>query len=212
VKGTDPSRLLIAAALAFSAGAASSSCERSSQASDQPQSLAVPAEHPWVGPELSEFVLVDSRGSDVTRADLAGQPFILDFVFTTCAGPCPAMSARMRDMQAQLEGSDVRLVSVSVDPERDDPATLAEYAETLEADTQRWWFLTGEKDQIRELARSLQVAADPDPSPEAPLGFQVTHSTKFVVVDGEGRVRGYYDGTSEDGRSGAVARARHLAE
>jgi cytochrome oxidase Cu insertion factor (SCO1/SenC/PrrC family) len=118
----------------------------------------------------------------------------------------------MRDMQTQLEGADVRLVSVSVDPERDDPETLAEYAEGLGADTERWWFLTGEKDQIRALARSLQVAADPDPTPEAELGFQVSHSTKFIVLDGEGRVRGYYDGTSEDGRAGAVARARYLAE
>jgi len=212
VKSTDRSRLLTTAALALFAGAAVSSCERSSSAAAHPTSLAVPADHPWVGPELSEFTLVDSRGNDVTRADLAGRPFILDFVFTTCAGPCPAMSARMRGMQDQLEGSDVGLVSVSVDPERDDPEALTAYAEALEADPQRWRFLTGEKDQIRALARSMQVSAEPDPTPDAELGFQVTHSTKFVVVDGEGRVRGYYDGASEEGRAGAVARARHLAD
>ena len=212
MKSTDRTRFLIAAALALLAGAVSSSCERSSRAAGQPSSLAVPADHPWVGPELVEFALVDSRGVQVTRADLAGRAFILDFVFTTCAGPCPAMSARMRGMQEQLGGTDVRLVSVSVDPERDDPATLADYAQALEADTDRWWFLTGEKEQIRALARSMQVGVEPDPAPGAPLGFQVTHSTKFVVVDGSGRVRGYYDGTSEEGRSGAVARARHLAE
>jgi len=212
VKGTDASRLLLAAALALAAGAAAASCERSSSAADHPTSLAVPADHPWVGPQLVEFSLVDSRGEEVTLADLAGRPFILDFVFTTCTGPCPAMSARMRDMQEQLEGSDVRLVSVSVDPERDDPEALAAYAEALEADPERWWFLTGEKDQIRALARSVQVAADPDPTPGAELGTQVTHSTKFVVVDGAGRVRGYYDGVTEEGRAGAIARARHLAD
>jgi cytochrome oxidase Cu insertion factor (SCO1/SenC/PrrC family) len=176
-----------------------------------PTSLAVAPDHAWAGPELADFSLVKSDGSAVTRADLAGRPCVFDFVFSTCTGPCPAMSASMRQLADELAGAPVRLVSISVDPERDTPEVLAEYAATLGADPEQWWFLTGEADEILSLARSVSLAVDPVPAAEAQLGMQVTHSTKFVVVDGEGLVRGYYDGTSDDGRAAAAARARHLA-
>jgi cytochrome oxidase Cu insertion factor (SCO1/SenC/PrrC family) len=200
----------ILAALALVVGAASFSCDGATEAAGYPTSLAVAADHPWSGPELADFALVRSDGNAVTRADLTGRPCVLDFVFSTCAGPCPAMSASMRILHDELDAS-VRLVSISVDPERDTPEVLAEYATSLGADAERWWFLTGEVDQLRALAQSVSLAVDPVPAAEAQLGFQVTHSTKFVVLDGEGRVRGYYDGTSEEGRAAAAARARFLA-
>lgn len=216
MKNTDPIHRralpVPAAALALLAVAAAFSCDRSSRAASYPTTLAVAADDPWVGPAIGEPSLVDSGGRRVTRVDLAGSPLILDFVFTTCTGPCPAMSAGMRSMQDDLEGTDVRLVSVSVDPERDDPEALAAYAEALGADPERWWFLTGEAAEIAAFARSLSLAADPVPDPAAELGTQVSHSTKYVVIDGDGHVRGYYDGKSEEGRAGAVARARHLAD
>jgi len=171
--------------------------------------LAVEADSDFEGPRLADFELTECSGRTVTRADLAGRPFVLDFIFTTCAGPCPRMSASMEVLQDELAGSDVRLVSVTVDPATDTPAVLAEYAERYGADPERWWFLTGEAEVLYGLARSVHLAAAPDP--KAARGFQVSHSTKLLVVDGGGVVRGYYDGDSEAGRLGAIARARHLA-
>jgi cytochrome oxidase Cu insertion factor (SCO1/SenC/PrrC family) len=168
----------------------------------------------FAGPTLADFELIDQTGARVTRADLSGRPLIVDFVFTTCSGPCPAMSAGMAELQQALGAAPVTLVSVSVDPARDTPEALAGYAEALGAEPGRWRFLTGDEDQIVTLATSLHLGvarATPPASGEVRLGEQVTHSTKFVVLDAEGVVRGYYDGQSADGRRAAVARALYLA-
>ena len=167
----------------------------------------------FAGPTLADFELVDQTGARVTRADLLGRPLIVDFVFTTCSGPCPAMSAGMAELQQALGDARVTLVSVSVDPERDTPEALAGYAEALGAVPGRWRFLTGDEDQIVTLATSLHLGvARANPAQgEVRLGEQVTHSTKFVVLDAEGVVRGYYDGQSAEGRRAAVARALYLA-
>lgn len=177
---------------------------------DVPATLDVPADHPYVGPALAEFELVECHGASVGLDELAGRTVVLDFVFTTCAGPCPSMTANMRRLQDELADTEVLLVSVSVDPETDDAAVLRGYSETYGADPERWWFLTGAEDQMGALAESVYLAVVPDDTPDALIGYQVAHSTKFLVVDDEGRVRGYYDGRSEEGLAAVVARARHL--
>lgn len=188
-------------------------CGHSSEASTPRSTYAVAPDDDFAGPRLADFELVDQTGARVTRADLLGRPLIVDFVFTTCSGPCPAMSAGMAELQQALGDARVRLVSVSVDPARDTPEALAGYAEALGAEP-GWRFLTGDEDQIVTLATSLHLGvarATPSASGEVRLGEQVTHSTKFVVLDAEGVVRGYYDGQSADGRRAAVARALYLA-
>lgn len=191
------------------------SCGRSGEAHESegpPPTLDVPADHSYAGPSLAEFELTNVRGEAVALTDLLGQPVVLDFVFTTCAGPCPTMSANMSRLQDELEGSEALLVSVSVDPERDTVEVLGAYAEAYGADSDRWWFLTGGEDQMAALAASVYLSAVPDDSPDALIGYQVAHDTKFVVVDARGVVRGYYDGRSEDGLLAAAARVRFLAE
>jgi cytochrome oxidase Cu insertion factor (SCO1/SenC/PrrC family) len=177
-------------------------------ASSGGSSLAVEADSDFRGPALPAFELTERSGREVTLADLAGRTWVLDFVFSTCTGPCPRMSAGMEVLQGELADTGVRLVSVSVDPERDTPEVLSAYADLYSADPERWWFLTGEREQVGALAQAVHLALAPDP--DAPLGRQVTHSTRLLVIDGEGVVRGYYDGLSEEGRLGAAARARHL--
>ncbi len=173
-------------------------------------SLARKADDPWRGPRLSEFRLSERSGGEIALADLAGRPFVLDFIFTTCAGPCPLMSAGMRLLQDELAGTRVALVSVSVDPQVDTLETLRAYAENLGADPERWLFLRGELAQIESLAASVDLPVQRDAS--AGIGFQVAHSTRLLVVDGEGYVRGYYEGTSPEGRAQAARRARWLAD
>jgi protein SCO1/2/putative membrane protein len=171
-------------------------------------SLARPADDDWAGPELAAFRMVERSGREVTRADLEGRTLVLDFVFSTCAGPCPVMSSGMQGLQQELAGTDVLLVSVTVDPQTDTLEVLREYAERYEADPERWLFLRGDGAQLEALAGSVALALQRDPT--ADVGFQVSHSTRLVVVDGEGRVRGYYDGTTDAGRAQAAARARWL--
>ncbi|HVS17794.1 MAG TPA: SCO family protein [Planctomycetota bacterium] len=169
----------------------------------------VAADSDYVGPPLADFRMTDSDGREVTLDSLAGAPFVLDFVFTTCSGPCPRMSEGMAELQGALADTPVRLVSVSVDPETDTLEVLSTYAEAHAADPERWTFLRGEEAQVEALAASVSVAMQRNPG--ADLGLQVAHSTRYMVVDGQGRVRGYYEGTTPEGRAAAAARARWLA-
>jgi len=185
-------------------------CERPAAVAGNGSSLAVEADSPWRGDPLGAFELLATSGERIDRSDLLGRPAILDFIFTTCSGPCPVLSANMARLQADLAGTDVRLVSVTVDPETDDAETLGAYATRFGADPDRWLFLTGDEGQIQRLIGSVHLAAERAAPGQAAPGFQVTHATRFVVVDGEGVVRGYYPGETEEGRRAALARARFL--
>ena len=111
------------------------------------------------------------------------------------------MSARMAKLATLLDPSwGVRLVSITVDPDRDTPAQLADYARAYSADPKHWLFLTGDKQQIRRLVKDGFHLAVDDASPEdAAKGAEsVLHSTRFVLVDGEGVLRAYYSGIEEE--------------
>ncbi len=141
---------------------------------------------------LPDFALVERDGSTVTLETLRGEVWVADFVFTHCAGPCPLLSAKMSRLQkAVADLEDVRLVSFTVDPERDTPEVLAEYSQHYKADAQRWLFLTGPKEPLYRLVGEGFLLAVDDGGPGAGL---VTHSTRFVLVDRQGHIRGYYDG------------------
>jgi protein SCO1 len=161
-----------------------------------------PAE-PDVYGTVPSFTLTERSGRQVTAEDLAGRPWIADFVFTRCQGICPALTSRLAALLRQLQARgipDARAVSFTVDPEHDDPATLRAYAERFGADPERWLFLTGDKPVIEHLVREgfrLSIAELPaaqrETNPEP-----ITHSNRFVLVDGQGRIRGYYHGSDED--------------
>lgn len=125
------------------------------------------------------------------RDDLLGRPWVASFIYTRCAGPCPLITAEMAHLQAALpEG--IRLVTFTVDPEQDDPETLRRYARRFGAKGDRWVFLRGEKGPLYKLMYEgfrLPLVEDPG----APEGYRVTHSTRFVLVDAKGVVRGTYD-------------------
>lgn len=147
---------------------------------------------------VPEFSLTDQHGRAVTRADLDGESWIADFIFTHCAGQCPMMSERMRAVQEALKGVPVRLVSFTVDPDNDTPQILASYAMHYGAG-ERWRFLTGEREAIWRLAREgFRVGVEDGGTVEEP----VTHSIRLILVDARGGIRGYYDATDE----AAVAR------
>ena len=151
--------------------------------------------------QVPDFSLIERSGQAVSLADLKGQVWVADFVFTHCAGPCPLLSRRMQSLQEPLaDHTGVRLVSFSVDPERDTPEVLADYAKRYGAG-ERWLFLTGEKEPLYWLIMDgfkLGVDDGSALTAGAPGPGTITHSTRFVLVDREGRIRAYYDGSGEN--------------
>jgi protein SCO1/2 len=135
--------------------------------------------------EVPSFSFTTQEGKKLTKEDLLGKVWVADFVFTRCTGPCPLMTSRMAELAKGIaKAKDVRLVSISVDPEHDTPAVLSEYAGRMMADPSKWTFLTGPKPEIDAFARKglFQVLAyDGKGVP--------THSTRFLVIDPEGKIR-----------------------
>jgi protein SCO1/2 len=139
---------------------------------------------------VPDFVLTDQAGRKFSsKEQLAGRVWVADFVYTTCPGPCPRMSSQMRRIQDAVKpGSAFTLVSFTVDPDNDTPPALAEYAKRYKADPARWFFLTGSKADLRKLSYDAFHLNE--------IGGNLEHSTRFTLVDGMGRIRGYYE-TSE---------------
>ena len=150
------------------------------------------------------FSFTDRSGKTVSRDDLSGNVWVASFIFTNCADTCPAMTARLQELSALIDGVDhVRLVSFSVDPERDSLKALNEYAGTYGITDPHWYFLRGERKEIIDLcvkgfslAAPVELEKDPD---------QLVHSSRFVLVDKTGRIRGLYKGTGLEGRQSVAA-------
>jgi cytochrome oxidase Cu insertion factor (SCO1/SenC/PrrC family) len=153
------------------------------------------------------FQLTNQDGQPFGSAQLLGKIWIADFIFTTCPGPCPMISTRMSELQKPLQKTDVHLVSFTVDPAKDTPEVLRGYAEKLQAQSGRWDFLTGPQSVIYELSRDGFKLAVSDGREE--LGTPV-HSTRMVLVDRHGNIRGYYDATEPDAVTKLVADTSHL--
>jgi len=144
---------------------------------------------PVIG-QIADFHLLNSDGKTVSLKDLKGKVWVADFIFTTCGGICPTMTANMAQVHRSYALVDeVRLVSISVNPENDTPEVLKAYARKFKANTGRWLFLTGPLADIQKLAvGSFKLGKIDEP---------VFHSSYFTLVDREGRIRGYYDGTDK---------------
>jgi protein SCO1 len=142
--------------------------------------------------QVPEFQLTAQNGHPFDSKSLAGHIWVADFIYTTCTGPCPMMSSTMHQIQTQTssEMQDVRFVSFTVDPAHDTPPVLAEYAKHFKYEPARWFFLTGEPAKLNDLGvHSFKLNS---------VDGSLTHSTRFVLVDGKGQIRGYYL-TGEDG-------------
>jgi protein SCO1/2 len=158
---------------------------------------------PPVEGTVPDFQLIERSGRRVTRADLRGQVWVADFIFTRCTSICPALTASMGRLRTDLRNrgeTSVRFVSFSVDPHYDTPSVLQEYARPFAADDSVWWFLTGDRAALYTLIGDgfrLAVAARDDPAATDPNEL-ITHSDRFVLVDGNFQIRGYYRGTEDE--------------
>ncbi len=164
--------------------------------------------------EAPRFQLTDQDGAEFDSGSLRGKLWVADFIFTRCTNMCPMLSGEMAKLQGTLRDDpllrEVRLVSFSVDPEYDRPAVLAEYAKRYDAETSHWTFATGLRDEIWELSvDGFKLAVGEDPGN---VGQPLFHSDRFVLVDGDGRIRGYYGGMDSDALVRLVADLLSLAE
>lgn len=184
---------------------------------------------------VPEFALIERSGRDVTRSELLGRVWVVNFFYASCADTCPLQSAEMASLQRDVaDAPDVRLVSISVDPEHDTPEMLRAYAQRYGAAPERWLFLTGDKAAIYRLAQHgfhlsvVEPGAAPPQRYDTPIpGRQsgargltppdtllsglrhmfapqaawahggiahepMLHSGRFVLVDRQARLRGYY--------------------
>jgi protein SCO1 len=136
--------------------------------------------------DIPHFDLVAQTGQPFDSRVLNGKIWVADFIYTTCPGPCPRMTSQMREVQdAVLKVPDVRLVSFTVDPGTDTPPVLTAYAKTHGASSSIWYFLTGAVPTLQMLDRDAFKLGNIDAG--------LHHSTRFVLVDRQGRIRGYYD-------------------
>ena len=149
---------------------------------------------PLVIAALPRFELTERDGTTVSSSDLAGAPWVADFVFTRCALYCPRLTARMKELRESLPPR-VKSVSFSVDPDYDTPEVLAEYAREWGIEGREWLFLTGERETMWKLIRDgfLQPVEE---TPEVETS-PILHSNRFVLVDARGRMRGLYDAFDE---------------
>jgi len=142
---------------------------------------------------VPDFTLTSQSGELVGLQDLLGGVWVADFIFTSCAGPCPVLTLRMRSLQNTLieTGRKVKCVSFTVDPETDTPAVLSQYAQKNHANPSYWWFLTDKNEaKVHDLVMKGFLQPISPPTEGSPL----IHSQQFMLIDAAGRIRAHYDG------------------
>jgi protein SCO1/2 len=163
-----------------------------------------PSGTPDLNLPLGSFGLTERSGKTVTEKDLLGKVWVASFVFTRCLGPCPAVTGTVKELQADLRDiPDVRFVTFTVDPSRDNPDELAKYAAKYGADPERWLFLTGPEATVHALMRDRFKLAVGRKEGDVKEGDEYDHSTRLTVVDKKGVIRGTFAGMRDDARPDA---------
>lgn len=161
-----------------------------------------PLERMW---EVPKFSYADANGNVVTNESLKGRPWVAAFIFTHCTQACPMMVGKLRSLQDETKGTDLRLVSFTLDPQRDTPEVLRDYAKRLGADGSRWLFLRGDsQEQVMKTAQDMKVAATVDKD------NVIGHGDWFLLVDADGWVRGHYRSSEADAVKQLAADAKRL--
>ncbi len=148
---------------------------------------------------VPNFSFIERNGQAFGLEQLRGHVWIADFIFTSCGGTCPVMTTHMSELQSTLEKkefAEVKLVSFTVDPERDTPEVLRRFADGYRASKDKWFFVTGPGSEIQKLTKEgfMLAAAASGGNPDE----DIIHSNRFVLVDAQGRIRKYYLGTEPE--------------
>jgi protein SCO1/2 len=140
---------------------------------------------------VPQFKLQTQFGDTLFSDSLRGKIYVVDFFFTTCPGICPKLTSQMQRVQKNfIKDEKIKLVSISVDSQKDTVPALKNYAESYQAIPGKWYFLRGNQQEVFDLAqKGFFVTAKEDDGPE-----DFIHSEKFILVDYNGNIRGYYNG------------------
>lgn len=164
---------------------------------------------PMMGAIEQDFQFTNQDNQVVTSDTFKGKVYVADFFFTSCPTICPIMKSQMvRVYDAYLSEPELLLLSHSIDPDHDTVAVLHNFAEGLEVDSEKWHFVTGEKGAIYSMAKHYMLGVKEEK--QAPGGY--IHSGSFCLVDRQGRIRGYYDGTDTDEVDQLIADLRQLLD
>ncbi len=150
---------------------------------------------------VPDFTLTKQDNTPISLKDLKGKIWVANMIFTHCAGTCPMLSSTMANLQQSVikKNTGIQLVSFTVDPNNDTPEVLADYAKKYGADTRTWSFVTGPVSTIYSLAKNgFKLTVD---SAKSDANEPILHSERLVLVDRQGVIRGYYDGTADDTQS-----------
>tara|TARA_B110000014_G_scaffold80451_1_gene55216 strand:+ start:387 stop:968 length:582 start_codon:yes stop_codon:yes gene_type:complete len=143
---------------------------------------------------VPDFEFTDSNGETISREDMEGKVWVADFIFTTCTMACPIMTGNMNIIHKSFkDDNNVRIISISVYPEYDTPEVLKEYASRYDANTDRWHFLTGPEELVKNIIKTGFKIGDYEDI--------IFHSEKFALVDVKGNIRGYYSGMETEDMS-----------
>jgi len=143
--------------------------------------------------QLPDFALTNQDGRAFFLADMRGNVCVADIIFTSCAGPCPVMTRRMSELQTVFSPKTaVKLLTLTTNPDFDRPEVLKRYGERFKADFARWTFLTGSKEGIARVAVDGMklTAIEKKPTDRETERDLFIHSTLFVFIDKQGRLRG----------------------
>jgi protein SCO1/2 len=147
---------------------------------------------------VQPFNFDNQEGKRITEKDVAGKVYVAEYFFTTCKGICPKMNTNLHKVyQEYIDNPDFRILSYTVDPETDTVARMKRYADSLGADPAKWWFLTGRKDSLYNLARNSYLLDDPKNN-ATNINEQFIHTQFVALVDKGGHVRKIYDSLKQD--------------
>ena len=153
--------------------------------------------------KVPPFSMTDSEGHPFSGNQLNGKVWIADVIYTTCPAACPRMTAEMHNLEQQVENdSGIQFVSISVDPKNDTPPVLNAFAHRYDAPTAHWTFLTGSPETIHLIAYQTFHVGD--------VIGKIEHSTKFVLVDKHGNLRGYYSAFDPESMDALLKDAKAL--
>ena len=159
---------------------------------------------------LPDFTFTRQDGQPFGLAQLKGEPFVANFIFTRCPTICPVFSQKMARLQKQTEGQPLALVSFSVDPNYDTPERLTAYATRFGANPARWSFLTGDYTRLQEtVVGGFKIAMGRNGESEDDIP-SIFHGSHFVLVDGTGEIRGYYNSDDDEAVERLLRDARWL--
>lgn len=145
--------------------------------------------------EIPDFSFLGHRSVEIDKQLIDGKVTIVDFFFTTCPTICPVMSRNMKTIAQEFMGENkFALLSFSIDAIHDSVPVLNNYANKLNVQNENWHFMVCEKKKTFELAKAFMISASEDKN--APGGL--IHSGAFILLDGQQRIRAYYDGTKEE--------------